>query len=826
MQIDERKLSQTPLDRPAPLLRPSFLEILLDPRNIQWLLAFGGALMVIGLVILLWVNEFLTPPIVALGLGLVNGAFLGAGWWALRMTRYQLAGRALTLLACLIMPFNLWYYHANGLITIDGHLWVAAVGVSALYAASALVLRDELFVYVFVAGITLTGLLILADQPPSPQKFWEIASPATLLVVLGLLAIHSERAFPAQEGPFSREHFGLAFFWSGHALLVAGLLLVLGAQIAGNWLYRPIFQPLYQQWQASPSPIVNELRLLALALVLAGTYAYIYSDVVVRRVGVYVYIASFTLLWTFVLIIEQLHLELGVDALIVVLSATALVVNIIQATALRNVTYTRALPVLGLLLGLTAVVLGILVCFRAISLDLKSVWRTEPPAWSYVGAMLLTAISCRVGAHLYRHSQPRLTALYFFATAAATLAGATALLAALGLEKWQEHAPWLMLLPIAYLIAVRLYRGQPAEQPLVWVSHAATAVLLLSSLASTLEGFTQVVEKQPLNLALALFFAEAALFYGLAAALRQQVAAIHLCVAMACATIWQLLTYTGVEGEYYTLSFALVGLGLLVVYRFAMLERFAAGQLADAAFEIANALLSLSFVAAALLALSRLATDRVYWGFVGLCVTLTLVSLLALALVRHKAWRRWYIVTSIGQALLTFLTLTVVSDLGPWQKLEIFSVAVGLLLLVVGHVGWYREQERQNDLVSVGLLLGSLLVGAPLALAALADRSRDQFIVLNELGFLAAGVLLLTTGFLFRLKSTTLSGATITALYFLTLLIYVPWSRLNAVATFITVGGGLLFGTGLLLSVYRDRLLALSEKVKRRQGLFRVLNWR
>ena len=80
------------------------------------------------------------------------------------------------------------------------------------------------------------GTLMLADLPPSPQKFWEIASPATLLVVLGLLAIHAERAFSPQEGPFSRKHFGLAFFWSGQALLAAGLLLVFAAEVAGDWL--------------------------------------------------------------------------------------------------------------------------------------------------------------------------------------------------------------------------------------------------------------------------------------------------------------------------------------------------------------------------------------------------------------------------------------------------------------------------------------------------------------------------------------------------------------------------------------------------------------
>ena len=31
---------------------------------------------------------------------------------------------------------------------------------------------------------------------------------------------------------------------------------------------------------------------------------------------------------------------------------------------------------------------------------------------------------------------------------------------------------------------------------------------------------------------------------------------------------------------------------------------------------------------------------------------------------------------------------------------------------------------------------------------------------------------------------------------------------------------------GLFLSVYRDRLLALPDKIKRREGLFKILSWR
>jgi hypothetical protein len=802
--------------------------MLLDPRSIQWLLAIGGALMVVGLVILLWINEFFTPPVVAMILGIGNAGVLAAGLLTIRQTRFQMAGKAVTLLACLVMPLNLWYYNANGLITLDGHLWVAAVAICALYAASALVLRDELFVYVFVGGVTLTGLLILADLPPSPQRFWEIAAPATLLVCLGLLAIHAERAFAEVEGPFGRKRFGLAFFWSGQVLLAAGLLLVLGAQVAGRWLYEPIFKHVYELLEAQPSPIVNQLRLLAFGLVVAGTYAYIYSDVVVRRLGLYVYIAAGTLLWAEVLLVDLLNLRLGADALIAIFAATSLGVNLLEYAVTRGNRVTRAFPVLGLLLGMLPVVLGVFLYARALSPGLGAVWAEQPPSWSYVGAMLLTAISCRVGAFIYGHDMPRLSASYLFATAAATLVGAVAFLAALGRTTWPEHAPWMMLIPIGYVVAAYFYRGRLSERPLVWVSHFAAAVMLVSSLASALRGFT-VVEADPLNLALAWFFAEAAVYYVLAVVLHRQPLAVHLGTLMACGAVWQLLSYAGVRGEYYTLVFAILGLGLLIGYRFAMFEQLATGKLADAAFQSANTLLSLAFVSAAMMGLSRLTTHRVEWPFVGLCMVLTLLSLAAAGLVRQANWRRWYVVASIAQGLLVFLAIQVLSTLSGWQKLEIFSVVVGLLLLAIGHYGWRREQDRESDLVSLSLLLGSLLASVPLAIATFIDRYNGDFggfFMMNELGFLSISILLLASGCVFQLKSTTLVGTAATTLYFVTLLLYVPWSRLNAVAIAILVVGGLLFGTGLMLSWYRDRLLALPAKIKGRQGIFRVLNWR
>jgi len=166
------------------------------------------------------------------------------------------------------MPLNLWFYHAQNLVTLGGNLWVAALVCCVLYLASALVLRDHVFVYVLAGGIAMTGLLMLAHA----DKFWEIASPAAMLVVLGLIAIHVERAFPEIEGPFSRRPVWHGVLPLGQVLLTAGLLLVLGAQFAGDWLYKPLFEPLYQRFHAGPPVIVAQQwgQFLALALVLAG----------------------------------------------------------------------------------------------------------------------------------------------------------------------------------------------------------------------------------------------------------------------------------------------------------------------------------------------------------------------------------------------------------------------------------------------------------------------------------------------------------------------------------------------------------------------------
>jgi hypothetical protein len=391
-----------------------------------------------------------------------------------------------------------------------------------------------------------------------------------------------------------------------------------------------------------------------------------------------------------------------------------------------------------------------------------------------------------------------------------------------------------MLIPLAHALAAYLYRGRSWATPVLLAGHAVVAVMLASSIFATLSSFTtfrsaimSVHAGQPLNLTLAGFFALSGLFYLLAATLHQEKGGVYLATITLCLAVWQSLLYGHVPAEYHSLSFAALGLALLVGHRVGRPAESRFGR-SPAVFESVNALLSMAFVAAALLGLKRLTMRDVQWVFVSLCGTLTIVALLSARLVGHSGWRRWYVVMAITQGLLTALGVEVLSTLTAWQKAELFSVLAGTLLLVVGLAGWYREQERENDFVSFSLAAGSLLIGVPLAVAVLYHRADMYFSWPNEFGLLAGGLILLGCGFVGQLRAPTIAGAAMVTLYVVTIVLFGRFllEQVQTAALLLAIGGGVIFGTGVLLAVYRDRLLALPAKVRNREGVFRVLGWR
>ena len=216
------------------VLRRMF-EALLDPRSIQWMLTLGGGLFVLGLLIWLvsW-GVFQNPAILAVALGMGTVAIMGAGWWVVFLTRFRIAGQALTFLGCVVAPLNLWFYDAQDLITLDQHLWLGGLVCCLLYVATVYVLRDPLFMYAVEAGVTLTAALFLAELGLAS----DLGYLTVTLMALGMISIHAERAFPPEAEHFTRSRFGMPLFWAGHVQLGLSALTLLGTQIV-LWLAHP-----------------------------------------------------------------------------------------------------------------------------------------------------------------------------------------------------------------------------------------------------------------------------------------------------------------------------------------------------------------------------------------------------------------------------------------------------------------------------------------------------------------------------------------------------------------------------------------------------------
>jgi hypothetical protein len=52
------------------------------------------------------------------------------------------------------------------------------------------------------------------------------------------------------------------------------------------------------------------------------------------------------------------------------------------------------------------------------------------------------------------------------------------------------------------------------------------------------------------------------------------------------------------------------------------------------------------------------------------------------------------------------------------------------------------------------------------------------------------------------------------------------WRQQLTVGATLAVLGTLVFACGIVLSIYRQKLLDLPEQIAKREGLFRLLDWR
>ena len=282
----------------------------------------------------------------------------------------------------------------------------------------------------------------------------------------------------------------------------------------------------------------------------------------------------------------------------------------------------------------------------------------------------------------------------------------------------------------------------------------------------------------------------------------------------------------------FLLAATLVGLASLILSRLVPPERRQISKFLKVSESSATMCLTLGAAGSMLLTLHRLLVGDSESSLLGLLGVQFVSAGLGIVLSRENQLRRLF-ATLAGMEVILFLL--VVNALMPFtllQQGELLMTIAGLVMVVSGYIGWYRERDRQEDWVSFNLAFGSLLAAVPMTIGLLAQRIGDYnpsafWQVLHESGTLVIGLGLLASGILCRIRWSTLVGGATMGLYVVSLigLIRLP-EQLQSTAVYMMVGGGLLFGTTVLLSVYRDRLLSLPKRMQEGEGVFQVLKWR
>lgn len=848
-----------PADEPAaaepqPAPARSLVDRLLDPRSLQALMACGGGLLVLGLVVWLWsVGVFENRLVVAGLLGGANLAALAGGVALVLRSRYQTAGRGVTLLASLVLPLNLWFYNAQGLITLKdgGHLWIPALVICGLYAATARLIKDARLVYALVGGVTMTGLLLLGDQ--QVDRFWEVISPSCLLVVIGVASIHIERLFAPGDGPFSREKFGAAFFHAGHCALAAGLGVLLCGRLVG-WFYEPLVAHFHTLAMPDVATVAN-VQLIALGIALTGAYSYFYSIFVSGRGARYAYSGLLSLLWCGVIGLDLLAVPMTEALLTGILAAAAVVAYAASQATLRlatarpgdapSPTSSEALTTLAASTGSVGSLLVVVTLALGLSQFVRGVFVPDflprfELAWPYTAAMLLVTAASFIGAAVQETLQRRGPARTL-----TQAGGVAAVLASFGLVlPLLAGYPFVVplaaagLAPLAMIFVAHLTGAE--DRQVAWrLSAQLGGVLLMGAVGAALLGVgpaTVATTYDATPLLTGGLFAELALIFGLASfpsrgRAPQGKAGATLAAICCWAAAWQALLLAGLVTYAPVLAASMLGVVFLVVAR--LRDRHAAG------LNTAGAVMTLGGAAAGLLlTTNRLLGGGVEWQLVSLLVGQAAVAVVAALLAKTAGVRRALYVAIAGNLVACVLVINALSILSFGQRMELLLTVLGGVLLFAGHRGWMKESGRKDGLVTFNLAAGSLLATAPLACGLLAMRLGDNgditgaaasfaWTLLHEVGVLAIGLLLLGAGVLCRIRWTTLAGAAalLTHVVSLVLLIHLP-DQLQNIAVYMMIGGATFFATAALLSIYRDRLLQVPDRIRSGEGVFRVLSWR
>ena len=255
-------------------------------------------------------------------------------------------------------------------------------------------------------------------------------------------------------------------------------------------------------------------------------------------------------------------------------------------------------------------------------------------------------------------------------------------------------------------------------------------------------------------------------------------------------------------------------------------------ELAKKTHQVGNNLVALGSSGAILFTTSSVIAKTAEFDLVALltaqlaCIGFTALNTKALA------WRQTFLGLAILTVLSAFLAANSLFTLSLWQKIEIGALAYGTLLTTAGYIGWSKESGERNGFVSFNLFTGSLLLMLPMAIGLISNRffgtaNVDAWRYIHEIGGFVIALFLLGSGIITQVRSTTLSGATLLVVFVFSNLLLINFpEQLQQTSVLMMIGGGTFFGVAILLSLYREKLIALPEKIKEGKGIFKVLKWR
>lgn len=826
--------------------RQSFIEQLLSPQTLQWMMACGSGLLMLGLVIWLWsVGVFENPIVVAVSAGTATLSLLCGGMAMCLKTRHQLAGRWLTILGAVALPLNLWLYDAQGLITLaeGGHLWIPAAMCCVIYAGVARVLRDASFVYAIVGGIVLTGMLFLADH--SVGRFWEWLPPAKFLILIGWMSVFAERLFANEnidsgnakkvKADFSRSNFGAAFFRAGMIVVGCGITLIAGgfASVIANSVLGQI-----DSFWSLTSVTANEKQ-WALGMVAASAIGMSVQGFL-RKSPIF-YVAAMGLVAMAAAITLNLLAIPVTGTLLASLIATLVFgANIIEAASYSKGDKNQNAwgPKLPLAWSQVAVVgLLALTVFQVVAyLCGVSATFIKPLSWWSVLQYSLTAAASWSLAWNSREramwSNVRTESAGAFAVIAAML-----MMVAVWTAVWIQNA-FPMQIMVQVVSAIPVITGfvglvfSKTSRRKSLASNAASAMNVVHLGLVAASSFGGLVVTTNIMWVTILGVAAVAFFVASRIDARELNEVFALLSTVGCITVTGKII--GFEiAHCLILAPMIVATGIKLLYRIIGDHDEVGGKLKQTSIATAsNFMVSTTGAAAVLLGMSRWLEGDVTGSLMVVMMIALACTVVASFVTKNQYWRtlfRTLILAIVGSSLCVFDGLL---DMTGWHRGEICCLVGGVVLIVLGHLAWLREDDADADAVAtMSLTTGSLLIAIPLAIGLVfyrvADNPETHWRLFHEIATIAGSLILLGTGMLCRIRSTTVGGAflMLTFVASLVTLVRIPDQLQNA-SVAMMVGGGVFLIASILMSIYRDRLVALPNQVKEGEGVFQVLKWR